>query len=82
MLLVCPEEIRDELLSLGHNQFYSVVKSFLVKYVNFVGGEWDLYLNEMCYAYNTSVHSSTGFPPAELTFGRKLRIPIDIIWLL
>ena len=57
-----------------------LVKSFLMKYVNFVGGEWDLYLNEMCYAYNTSVHSSTGFSPAELTFGRKLRIPIDIIY--
>ena len=52
----------------------------MTKYVNFIGGEWDLWLNELSYAYNTSIHSSTGFSPAELTFGRKLRTPLDILY--
>ena len=42
--------------------------------------EWDLWTNEAAYANNTSVHSSTGFSPAELMFGRKLRIPLDIMY--
>ena len=58
-----------------------IIKSFLMKYVNFVEQkEWDLWLNELCYAYNSSVHSSTGFSPAELMFGRKFRTPLDIIY--
>ena len=40
--------------------------------------EWDCWLNEAAFAYNTSVHSSTGFTSAELMFGRKFRVPIDL----
>ena len=39
-----------------------------------------MYLNELAYAYNTSIHTRTGFSPAELSFGRKLRIPIDVMY--
>ena len=52
----------------------------LTKYVNFFGGEWDEWLRELQYAYNSSVHTSTGFSPAELMYGRKLRIPLDIVY--
>ena len=32
---------------------------------------------EACYAFNSPVNSSSGYTPAELTFGRKLRVPLD-----
>ena len=57
-----------------------IVKQYLLKYVNLLGGEWDQYLHEMSYAYNSSIHTSTGFSPAELMFGRKLRTPLDILY--
>ena len=57
-----------------------IVKQYLRKYTNFVGKEWDQWLREAAYAYNSSVNSSTGFTPAELMFGRKMRIPTDILY--
>ena len=42
--------------------------------------EWDQWLREACYAYNSSVNSSTGFAAAELSFRRKLRVPLDILY--
>ena len=42
--------------------------------------EWDCWLNEAAFPYNTSVHSSTGFTPAELMFGRKFRVPLDLLY--
>ena len=57
-----------------------IVKRYLLKYVTSVGGEWDFWINEETYAYNTSAHSSTWFSPVELMFGRKDRIPLDIMY--
>ena len=58
----------------------AIVKKYLQKYVSSMEGDWDLWLNEATYAYNTSIHTSTGFSPAELMFGRKYRIPLDIMF--
>ena len=41
---------------------------------------WDQWLREACFAYNTSVHTSTGFTPAELMVGRKFRVPLDLLY--
>ena len=65
-------------------QSNSTVKNYLRKYLNSKGSkqpDWDLWLRELCYAYNTSIHSSTGYSPAELMFGgRKFLIPLDILY--
>ena len=57
-----------------------IVKNMLLKYVNSFGKQWDEWLREITYAYNTSIHTSTGFSPAEVMFGRKFRIPLDILY--
>ena len=42
-------------------------------------GEWDSFLLQVAFAYNTSVHSSTGFMPYFLTHGREARTPVDVV---
>ena len=34
----------------------------------------------MVFAYNTSVHASTGITPYEAMFGRAPRLPIDLVF--
>ena len=41
---------------------------------------WKEHVNKMTFAYNCTRHDSTGFSPFELLFGRKPRLPIDIIF--
>ncbi|XP_042579406.1 uncharacterized protein LOC122137399 [Cyprinus carpio] len=38
---------------------------------------WPYHLPQVLFAYNTTVHQSTGFSPYELMFGRKPTLPLD-----
>ena len=40
---------------------------------------WDLAIPHALAAYRASIHSSTGFTPNFLVFGRENRAPIDIV---
>lgn len=57
------------------------VNNMLAKVVAEDQRNWDLYVSSSCFAYNTAVHSSTGFTPSYLEFGRELRLPNDLIEL-
>ena len=41
--------------------------------------DWDLNLNNLAYAFISSVHSTTGFIPYEMQFGRKPNMPIELV---
>ena len=41
---------------------------------------WESHLRAVCMAYNTSIQPTTGYSPFFLMFGRKARLPIDIMY--
>ncbi len=50
----------------------------LLAHVNEDKDDWDQYLNQLAYAYNTSVHATTGYTPFEIVYGRRAKLPMDI----
>ena len=54
-------------------------KNYLTAFVT-ENKEWDCWLSELSFAYNSSIHTTTGFSPFELMFGRKAHIPLDILY--
>ena len=41
---------------------------------------WESHLRAVCMAYNTSIHPTAGYSPFFLMFGRKARLPIDLVY--
>jgi transposase InsO family protein len=41
---------------------------------------WEDYVRSICMAYNTSIHSTTGFTPFYLMFGRQAKLPVELMY--
>ena len=41
--------------------------------------DWDKHLSLTSMAYNSTVHTSTGYTPYFLTHGREMRLPVDLL---
>jgi len=60
-------------------RFNRTLAQMLSKVVDLRQGDWDQKLPYAMLAYRSRVHQSTGFPPAEVLLGLKLRLPIDLL---
>ena len=59
-------------------RFNGVLKDMLRKYTNGAIHRWDDYVNAALWACRIRIHSTTGYSPFYLTYGREPRIPGDI----
>jgi transposase InsO family protein len=59
----------------GLERFHRSMKEFFRAFVNDEQSDWDEKAHLACFAYNTSVHASTGFTPFEIMMGREIEIP-------
>jgi hypothetical protein len=60
-------------------RYNGVIKQMLRKYVNGAIHIWDQFVNAALWASRVRVHSTTGFSPFYLTYGREPRLPGDIL---
>jgi hypothetical protein len=58
------------------------IKNMLSHFVNQEVSDWDIFLPQITYAYNTSVQKSTQLTPFDLIFGRPPKLPIDVMYEL
>ena len=60
-------------------QFNKTSKDLLRRIIQGEGREWEKYLFNVLFAYREVPQESTGFCPFELTFGRDIQGPLDIL---
>ena len=60
-------------------RFNKTLVNMLAIYVKDCPNRWDEYVKFACMAYNSSVHSTTGFSPFRMRFGEEMRLPIHVL---
>ncbi|CAF0882494.1 unnamed protein product [Brachionus calyciflorus] len=61
-------------------RFVQTIKSMIRCYIDENQLNWIQNLRKLSFAYNSSVHASTGFTTFEMVFGQKPRVPLDLIY--
>ncbi|CAF0934377.1 unnamed protein product [Brachionus calyciflorus] len=56
------------------------LKRMIKCFINDNHDNWDELLPALSFAYNTATHSTTKFTPYELMYGRKPKLPIDLVY--
>lgn len=60
-------------------RFNRTMKGQLARLITSFGGEWDNYLAQLEFPYNSSRHFSTGFTPYFLLHGRESKTPMSLL---
>ncbi|XP_059420291.1 uncharacterized protein LOC132155519 [Carassius carassius] len=60
-------------------RFNRTLASMLSLFVDDNQANWDILLQYVMMAYRSSVHSSTGFTPYKVVFGREIILPVDVM---
>ncbi|CAF1054648.1 unnamed protein product [Brachionus calyciflorus] len=60
-------------------RFNRTLKTILSCFVNENQNDWNEYLQYLTYAYNTSTHATINHTPFEVVYGRKPKIPLDLV---
>jgi hypothetical protein len=55
---------------------FSLLRTLAVEHKS----SWDLYIHELVMVYNMTPHTTTGFSPFYLLYGREPRLPIDDVF--
>ena len=78
-------QIRKSRTTLYHPQCDSLVERFNQTLLSMLATStkdkplnWEQYIRPVCFAYNTSIHTSTGFTPFYLMYGREAHLPVDL----
>ena len=61
-------------------RFNQTCLAMLAMFVNQEKDNWDDLLPYVSLAYNTSVHTSTGFTPFRIVFGEECNLPADLVF--
>ncbi|CAF1005522.1 unnamed protein product, partial [Brachionus calyciflorus] len=56
------------------------LKRMIKCFINDNDDNWDELLPALSFAYNTAIHFTTKFTPYELMYGRKPKLPIDLVY--
>ncbi|XP_043222136.1 uncharacterized protein LOC122381712 [Amphibalanus amphitrite] len=59
-------------------RFNRTLKDMISKYVDAEGLHWDVDIKAYSMAYNSSIHSATGYTPFYLVHGYEPRMPLDV----
>ena len=60
-------------------RYNGIIKQMLRKYVNGAIHRWDDFVNAALWASRIRIHSTTGFSPFYLVYGREPRLPGDVL---
>ena len=62
----------------GIERAQRTLEDMLRKFVANWSNDWDRHVQFLQFAYNSATHSSTGFSPFELVYGRKVSTPLAL----
>ena len=60
-------------------RFNGTLKALFKEYAEETGSNWHEGIQDWAFAYNTTVHSATGFTPFHLMHGWEARVPYDLL---
>lgn len=60
-------------------RFNGTLKALLKEYAEETGSNWHKGIQDYAFAYNTTVHSATGYTPFHLMHGWEAKVPYDLL---